>query len=432
MSVLHIKNGHVINYLIPPWKSGRGERAKDVWIVDGEIAPESFVHSSPDEVIDATGMFVMPGFVDAHVHLREPGYEDAETIETGCAAALAGGFTSIIAMPNTNPAMDCPEVVQQVLDKARAVNGPRVYVMPAVTKGRQGKELVDFESLLMEGVVGFTDDGSGVQNEMLAREAMSFCAKHDLVYAEHCEFIHLSAGGVMHPGPEAEALGLPPYPPEAETEMIERDTRLAGETGAKVHFQHLSSAQPLEGIAHAGPGCKVSAEVTPHHLALTIEDAARGGTNFKMNPPLRSEEDRQALLQGLKEGSINMVATDHAPHTPESKNKPFLDAPNGVIGMETAAAVVWKTMAVDADLLTPRRFLDCMCWARTRFGLPLVDIGPGFPADIVIFDPSATWTVDPDKFKSKSRNCPFNGRELQGCVMYTIVGGEVKYRADLH
>ena len=430
MSILHIKNGRVID------PEQEIDEVRDVWIADGTVAAEGFSHPSPDEVIDATGMLVMPGFVDVHVHLREPGYEDAEIIETGCQAALAGGFTSIVCMPNTDPAMDCPKVVQQVLDKAWAANGPRVYAMPTVTVGRTGEALVDVESLLMDRVDGLTDDGSGVKDEGIARRAMEFCAEHDLVYAEHCEVAELSAGGVMHPGCEAQKLGLPPYPPEAETAMIERDIRLAEETGADVHFQHLSSARSVELIKDAkARGINVTAEVTPHHLTLTAKDAAKGGTNFKMNPPLRSEAERRALVQGLKDGIIDMIATDHAPHTPESKAKSFLDAPNGVIGMETAASVIW-TKLVKAGILTPYEMVERMSsFPRRAFTYLYADSGalaPNFCGDAVIFDPNAKWTVAPEEFKSKSRNCPFNGWELEGRVAYTIVGGEVKYRANLH
>ena len=439
MAILLIRNGRVLD-------PAQGlDRVRDLWLEDGCVQPDGFSAPKADELIEATGMLVMPGFVDAHVHLREPGNEAAETIESGCAAALAGGYTHIVCMPNTTPAIDRPEVVRQVIDKAEKLNGPYVHAMPAITLGRAGKTLSDLSALNIHPVTGFTDDGNGLEDEELARQAMAFCARETLTFAEHCEYRRVSAGGVMHAGPAAARLGLKGYPPEAETAMVERDIRLCEETGAHVHFQHLSAASSVQLVREAKRrGVKVTAEVTPHHLTLTDEDAARGGPNFKMNPPLRSEADRQALVEALREGVIDMIATDHAPHTPESKAKSFAGAPFGVIGMETAAAVIW-TRLVMTGLLSPLQMADRMSVAPMKAfrlanpGLPAVGgafgdqgwLKPHFRCNAVLFDPNARWTVNPEEFRSRSRNCPFAGWELNGRVVATIVDGQVKHRDNL-
>jgi len=420
MPTLCIRNGRVID------PERELDEVRDVWVIEGRTAPDGFSADRADEEVDATGLLVMAGFCDAHVHLREPGNEEAETIESGSAAALAGGFTTIVCMPNTTPAMDTAEAVESLMSKAGSLNGPRVLAAAALTKGRRGEELADLASLAAEGsgVVAFSDDGAGVEDEALLRKALVICAREGLPFAEHCEFSRLSAGAVTHPE----------YPPEAETKMIERDISLSRETGAHVHFQHLSAARSVELIRDAkARGTPVTAEVTPHHLTLTCEDAKRGDTHFKMNPPLRSEADRRALVDGLRGGVIDMIATDHAPHTQRSKARPFADAPFGVIGMETAAAVVWTRM-VKPGILTPTQMVERMSVApRVHFtGEWSGSLAPGSGCDVVLFDPRAEWRVDAAQFKSKSRNCPFNGWRLEGRVVATIVNGKVVYRAALH
>jgi len=417
MSTLLIRKGRILD-------PARGvDAVRDLWIQDGCVAAEDFAADRADEVLDAEGLLVTPGFVDIHVHLREPGNEAAETIASGCAAALAGGFTSIVAMPNTAPPLDAPEIVTQMLSKARDASGPRVYAMAAVTRGRNGRELADLESLAaIPGVIGFTDDGNGVEDEALCRAALERLVHLKRPLAEHCEFRRLSGGACMHPD----------YPPEAESAMVERDIRLAKETGARVHFQHLSAGRSVELVAEAKRnGVSVSAEVTPHHLALTCEDVARGGANFKMNPPLRSRADRDALVAGLAKGIVDAVASDHAPHTIESKSRPLPEAPFGVVGMETAAAVVWTDLVLPG-LLPRDAFVLRMSTAPARLlGVAGGTLAPGTPGDVTLFDPNAEWSVDPSRFRSKGRNCPFAGRPLVGKVAATVVAGEVRYHADI-
>jgi dihydroorotase len=429
MATLCIRNGRVID------PEQGVDIVRDLWLCDGIVVPAGFAAEKADKEIDATGMLVMPGFVDVHVHLREPGNDAAETIATGCASAVAGGYTTIVAMPNTTPCLDTPEVADEVFLKADQAGGPRVLVMPALTKGRAGKELVDFDLFVdaFLGVVGFTDDGAGLESETLARKAFEMCGADGVAVSEHCEYAKLSAGGVMHDGPAAKAAGLPGYADEAEVAMIERDIRLSEETGTHVHFQHLSSARSVELIRKAkAKHVYVTAEVTPHHLTLTDADVVEGGTNFKMNPPLRTEADRQALIAGLADGTIDMIATDHAPHTAEAKAKSFVDAPCGVIGLETAAAVVW-TKLVKPGLLTPTQMVAAMStnpvaqFTHDYSG----GLEPHGECDVVIFDPNAKWTADPEGFKSRSANCPFNGWDLEGRVVTTIVAGEVRYSADI-
>lgn len=425
MTTLLIRNGRVLN------PATSEDRVRDIWVKDGRIAPEGFSASSPNRVVDASGLLIMPGLVDVHVHLREPGNEQAETIATGCAAALAGGFTSVICMPNTTPALDNAEMIRAVLSKAPA-RGPRLYAMGAVTLGRQGRQVAPLEDMADAGASGFTDDGSGVQDEGVMRDALRRCAALGLRLAEHCEVSALCEGGVMHRGAAAERAGLPGIPSQAESQMVERDLRLAEKLRCRIHFQHISAAESVALIRSAkARGVDVTAEVTPHHFALTDDDAAAGGPNFKMNPPLRTERDRQALVQGVTEGVLDIIATDHAPHTAEAKAKGFLKAPFGVVGLETALAAAWTTLVVTGRV-TPLQLAERMSLAPARaFGLNAGALHAGSPADITLFDPAREWTVEPGKFLSRSRNTPFAGRRLTGLPVAAIVGGDVRSHDDL-
>ncbi len=426
MTTLLIRQGRVLD------PSTGEDRVRDLWVLDRRIAPAGYSAPAADETIEAAGLLVMPGLVDVHVHLREPGNEQAETIESGCAAALAGGFTTIACMPNTTPALDSAEMIRAVTAKAAALRGPRVCAMGAVTLGRQGKQLAPLEEMAAAGAVGFTDDGSGIQDEAVIREALRRCGALGLRLAEHCEVAALCEGGVMHRGAASERAGLPGIPSQAESAMVERDLILAERLRCPVHFQHISAAESVDLIRRArARGVDVTAEVTPHHLALTDEEAALGGPNFKMNPPLRSERDRQALIQGLVEGVLSIIATDHAPHTADAKAKGFLKAPFGVIGLETALSVVWSTL-VSPGRLTPLQLVDRMSTAPARaFKLSAGTLQPGVPADVTLFDPNHAWVAEPERFLSRSRNTPFAGRRLSGRTVAILVGGEVRRHAAL-
>lgn len=426
MGTLLIRQGRVID-------PGRSlDVRRDLWIKDGKIAPDGFTAPKADQVIDAHEMFIMPGFVDVHVHLREPGNEQAETIDTGCASALAGGYTSIVCMPNTTPALDNPDLIKRVLDKAASLHGPRVYAMGAITVARQGKRLAPLDLMAKAGAVAFTDDGSGLQDETLMRMAMQRAAALGLRIAQHCEVARLAEGGVMRRGPASERACLPGMPPEAEADMVARDLRLARELKTPVHFQHMSSALSVSLLRSAkAKGIPFSAEVTPHHLALTDEEAPEGGPDFKMMPPLGFEGDRKNLCDALHDNVIGIIATDHAPHTAAAKALGFKSAPSGVIGMETAAAVIWTVLG-QRGLVTPLQMATRMSQTpAATFKLQGGTLAPGAAADLVVFNPNASWVVKPEDFKSRSRNCPFKGRTLQGRVAFTLVGGEVKYRDAL-
>jgi dihydroorotase len=426
MSILRVRNGRVLD------PSRYLDEIRDVWIVNGTFASDGFRSPKPDEVFDATGMLVMPGLVDVHVHLREPGNEAAETIETGCAAALAGGFTSIVCMPNTNPALDSPERLRGVLDAAAKCPGPRVYAMGAITKDRAGKELTDMEALSEAGALGFTDDGNGLQDAALLQEALERAAALRRRFSEHCEISELSAGGAMHQGPAAAEAGFSGQPAEAEARMVARDILYSELCAAPVHLQHISAAQSVGLIRDAKQrGVDVTAEVTPHHLLFIDEDAAAHGSNFKMNPPLRGRRDREVLLKAVSEGTLDIIATDHAPHTAESKAKPFEQAPFGVIGMETALAAIWTKLVLEG-VLTPLSMVMRMSHAPARaFGLPGGTLRAGAPGDLTVLDPNVLWSVSAEGFRSKSRNSPFIGMTVKGRVAATIVGGEVRYRDHL-
>lgn len=401
------------------------EGVADLRIRDGRVA-----ELGPDldpgdaEVIDAAGLWVVPGLVDPHVHLRVPGEEHKETLATGGAAAAAGGFTTVVCMPNTCPPLDDAIRVEWLRLKARAAAPVRVEVAAAVTRGLEGSELTSFADLRRAGAVAFTDDGRPVADAGLMRRALLEAGALGLPVLVHAEEPALS-GGAMHEGAVAAAAGMPGVPAAAETVIVARDLLLAGETGAHVHILHVSAEATVALIRWAKDrGVRVTAEVTPHHLLLTDEDVAAAGfdPNWKMNPPLRSERDRQALVQGLADGTIDVIATDHAPHHRDDKDLPFPQAAFGVVGLETAAALVLDAFV--PGVLSPRRFVEAMATAPARlFGLRAGSLRPGMPADVAVIDPDAAWTIDPRRFLSRSRNTPFAGRRVRGRVVLTLVGG---------
>jgi dihydroorotase len=380
--------------------------------------------------LDAAGCVVAPGLVDIHTHLREPGREEAETVETGSRAAALGGYTAVLAMPNTEPAIDSAAVVRQILDAGEAAGLCAVHVSGSITVGRAGEALSPMGEMAQMGVRVFTDDGSGVQDDRLMRRALEYASglPGPITLAQHCEVEALSEGGHMHEGEWSSRLGIPGIPPEAEELMVFRDIALARLTGARVHFQHLSTAGAVELVRQAkAKGLPVTSEATPHHFTLTHAEVASYDPVFKVNPPLRTAEDVAAVKAGLADGTIDAIATDHAPHTQEVKEAPFDHAPCGMLGLETALALA-VTELVEPGVLPLNEVLAAMSWRPAEIagigdsqGRPIAE---GEPANIVVFDPSAEWTVDPAKLASRSKNTPYAGRTVRGEVRHTIREGE--------
>ncbi|MCX5732353.1 MAG: dihydroorotase [Deltaproteobacteria bacterium] len=379
------------------------------------------------QVVDARGKWVTPGFIDLHVHLREPGQEYKESIATGTRAAVAGGFTSVCAMPNTIPANDNTSVTELMLARAAAAGLARVYPVGAVSKGRKGEELAEYGELKAAGCVALSDDGSPVMSSALMRRALEYSRAFGLPLAVHEADLQLVGKGVMNEGATATRLGLKGVPAQAEDVMVLRDLSLLELTGGRLHLCHVSTAGSVRALRDARRrGLPVTAEVTPHHLALTDEDVASSDydPDFKMNPPLRSAEDVQALRQGLADGTIDAIATDHAPHSPEEKKVEFDAALNGVLGLETAFPVCLELVRL--GLLTEKRLVEALTVGPARcFGLPGGTLAYGAPGDVAILDPAASWVVDPMRGFSKSRNTPWKGRTLTGRCTHAFVGGRL-------
>jgi dihydroorotase len=425
MRPLLLKGGRVID------PSRNADDIADVLLEDGRIAAVGRNIVGPDgvEVHDVSGRVVAPGLVDVHVHLREPGQEDLETIATGSASAVAGGFTSICAMPNTDPVCDNQGVVGFVIAQAQRAAKARVYPIGAVTLGQKGQQLAEFGELVGAGAVAVSDDGKPVATAHMMRTALEYAKTFGIPVADHCEDMSLATGGSMHEGIVSTRLGLKGIPAAAEEVMVARDILLAELTGGHVHLCHMSTRGSVELIRRAKDrGIRVTAEACPHHFSLTHEACVGYNTNAKMNPPLREAEDVEAIREGLKDGTIDCVATDHAPHHYDAKEREFDDAPNGIIGLETALGLS-ITELVGRGLLTLPQLLHRMSTAPARiFNLPGGTLATGAPADLVVIDPAVKWTVRPDTFLSKSRNTPFGGRELTGRAEVTIVRGQVAYQ----
>ena len=417
-----LKGGHVVDP-----SQGIDGRA-DVLVRDGKIVAvgPNIAVSDETEVFAADGFVVAPGFVDVHVHLREPGKEDAETIATGAMAAAVGGFTSVCAMPNTDPVTDNQAAVGFILKQAREANAARVYPIGAVTVGQRGERLAEIGKMVAAGAVAVSDDGRPVLSSHLMRTALEYAQTFGIPVADHCEDPALAQGGVMHEGLTSTRLGLRGIPAAAEDIMVARDILLAELTGGHVHLCHMSTRGSVELIRRGKErGVRVTAEATPHHFTLTDEACAGYDTHAKMNPPLREAADVRAILEGLADGTIDAVATDHAPHHYEAKEREFDDAPFGVVGLETALGL-GITELVDAGHMSLATLVERMSTRPAQiFHLEAGTLRVGAPADIVVFDAGAEWTVDPTAFRSKSRNTPFVGRKLKGRVVRTMVGGEV-------
>ncbi len=401
-----------------------GTRPADVAVAGGIVTAVGADLEPPAgaTALDATGCLVAPGLVDLHTHLREPGGEEAETIETGARAAALGGYTAVVAMPNTEPAVDSAAVVTQVQDLGRRA-AVEVAVAGAITVGRQGKRLTPMAEMAALGVHLFTDDGAGVQDARLMRRALEYASGLGVVLAQHCEDEALAAGGQMHEGAWASRLGIPGQPAEAEELMVARDIALCRLTGAPVHFLHLSTAGSVALVraAKAG-GLPVTAEAAPHHFTLTDESVASYDPVFKVNPPLRGASDVEAVRAGLADGTLDAIATDHAPHPPEAKELPFDQAPPGMLGLETALALALSELALPLEAL-----LALLSWRPARIaGLAATQGGPvaaGRPANLCVIDPEARWVVDPARSASRSRNTPYAGRKLTGRVRHTVAAG---------
>jgi dihydroorotase len=406
---------------------------KDILVVDGKIAGSGKkISASGAEVLDAAGRLVSPGLIDMHVHLREPGFEAKETIYTGTRAAAKGGFTAVACMPNTSPVLDNAALVSAVISSARAVGLVHVFPIGAVTRGSRGGELAEMGDMRDNGAVAFSDDGLPVANAGLMRLAMRYAGMLGPAIISHSEDKSLSAGGCMHEGHISTMLGLKGIPACAEEVMVARDILLAEDTGCHVHIAHVSTAGSVRLIREAKTrGVKVSAEATPHHFTLTDEAVMGFDTYTKVNPPLRTADDVAAVRQGLADGTIDVIATDHAPHTAEEKDVEYENAPFGMVGLETAVGLVW-TELVAAGVLTPVQAITKMTLNPARIlGIPKGTLETGADADITIIDPEKTWVVNPAMFASKGRNTPFAGRQLKGLPWATIVGGRIVMRSGI-
>jgi dihydroorotase len=422
MQVL-LQNGRLIDPL-----SGRDEQT-DIHIVDGVIQRIGQQLSVPGvQVISVQGKVIAPGFIDMHVHFREPGFEHKETIETGTAAAAAGGFTAVCCMPNTNPPIDDASVVRFVKSKAASAHGGLVDVHPigTVTLERKGEQLAPLVELAAEGAVGFSDDGDPVYDGEIMRRALEYSAMVDKPIIQHAQDLPMTKGGAMNEGFVATRIGLAGMPPVAEVSMVARDILLAEYTGGRYHVAHVSTAGTIALVRDAkSRGLKVTCEVAPHHFALTDEAVMGFDTNTKMNPPLRSSADVEALKNGLREGIIDAIASDHAPHSFDEKQVEFQLAPFGIIGLETALGVAVTELVVPGILTLSQLIEKFSVNPRRILRLPQVKIKEGEPANLTIFDPTAEWTVDPARMKSKSKNTPFGGRKLRGKPIGVINNGQV-------
>lgn len=435
-----IKGGHVIN---PATKM---DEVADVRIENDVIAEigKNLKAKKTDRVIQAKGYYVMPGFIDMHVHFRDPGFEQKEDIYTGMAAAAHGGYTTVLTMPNTKPVVDNADVVNYVHTKAASGHCIHVMQVGAVTKGQQGKELADIKGMVEAGIPAISEDGKSVMNAEVYREGMLKAAKYGIPVLAHCEDINMVNGGVMNADAKAKELDMPGITNSVEDVIIARDIVLSKETGAQLHLCHCSTADSVKMVKLAKEeGLKVSAEVCPHHFTLTSDDIKKfvpqiengiliphetdADTNYKMNPPLRTGKDVEALKEGLRDGIMDVISTDHAPHTFDDKNTSMKKAPFGIVGLETAACLTYSELVL-GGYLTPMQMAEKMSYNPARIiGIDKGDIQPGKKADVVLFDPNETYRIDKNTFASKGRNTPFDGREVNGRVKLTICDGNIVY-----
>ena len=402
----------------------------DILVEDGRVAVlGSNLQEDGAQVLDARGLVVCAGLVDMHVHLRDPGLEYKETIETGTMAAARGGFTSIAPMPNTRPAVDCPEQIAYVKNKAAGACGVHVWPIGSVSVGERGEELTDFEAMKGAGAVALSDDGMPVQNANLMRDALILGHRHDLTVLSHCEDADMVKNYAVNEGRVSRQLRLPGRPAIAEEIMVARDAMLAEETGAAVHICHISTAKAVALVRrYKKKGVHITCETCPQYFSLTEDIVPEKGTMARVNPPLRTRQDVEAIIEGLKDGTIDAIATDHAPHSAEEKARSLTEAPSGMVGLETALGVtltyLYHSKHMQLSDIIRKMTLNPACILRINKGRLAI----GGEADIVIFDPDEEWTVDPEQFASKGRNTPFAGMKLKGKVKYTIVDGRIVYQ----
>lgn len=419
---LVLKNGTVLDY------ASKTNEKLDILIEDGKIVKiEKDIKENADKIVDCTNLYIMPGMIDMHCHLREPGFEYKETIETGSKSAVKGGFTTICPMPNTKPTPDNVETLKQIIEKSKEINLCNVLPFASVTKGEKGEELVNFEELLKAGACGFSDDGMPVENARMIREAMLEVNKIGSFVSEHCEEKTVAAGAI-NAGEIAEKLRVEGVLPEAEEIMAARDIVIAETNNLHTHICHISTKTSVNMIRDAKKrGVKVTCETCPHYYFFTQDEVLESGTNAKMNPPLRTEEDRDEIIKGLQDGTIDAIITDHAPHSEEEKQKELAKAPNGIIGFETALAAT-ITALVDKQKLSYLDMVRLMSYGPAKvLGIERGEIKEGAIADLTIFDPEKEYIYTEESIVSKSKNTPFIGKKLKGQVMYTIVNGEIKF-----
>ena len=423
-----IRNGRVVD------PANEVDEQADVLIMNGAIAEVgrlgSGVEKTVARVIDATGKLVTPGLIDVHVHFREPGDEEEETIASGSAAAVAAGFTSVVCMPNTKPAIESETDVEYVHRKGRQARKTHVYVMGAITKARDGVELAEMGMMAEAGAVGFTDDGSGVQDPSVMLRALKYAKMFDVVIAQHCQDEGLAGGGVMNAGYYSTILGMPGIDGLAEEAMLWRDIQLIRRVGVPYHVQHVSTAGSVDLIRQAKQdGLPITCEVTPHHLLLTEDRCCDYNTNYKVNPPLRGTRDVEALKRAIADGLVDALATDHAPHLQSEKELEFLAAPFGIASLECALGLYVKALIEPGILDWPGLVRLMTVGPAGIVGIDKGTLSRGKQGDVTIIDPDAQWTVDVNKFVSKSRNCPYHGWSIRGKVEKTIVQGEVRFEA---
>ena len=421
-----IRNGRVID------PASQTDRVADVLISDGRIVGVAPNLAAPaGEIFDATGLVVAPGFIDMHVHLREPGFEHAETIESGARAAAAGGFTSICAMPNTKPVNDSATVTSYIVERARRLAPVNVFPIGAITKGSPGEELAAIGAMKAAGAVAISDDGLPVMSARVMRRAMEFARSYDLPIIQHCEDLNLSAGGDMHEGARSVRWGLRGIPAASEDVMVARDLVLAQLTGARYHVAHISTRNAVGMVDYARrQGLPVTCEATPHHFSLTDEDMAAYDSDYKMKPPLRSVADRAALVEGIAAGAVTAIATDHAPHPGSEKMQEFERCPFGIIGLETALGLALDRL-VHTGKITLARLVELFTTGpESILRLGRGTLAPGAPADVTIFSTEMSWTYDVNQSLSRSRNSPFAGRTFRGGPVATIVNGQFVWRRE--